>query len=362
MFTRWWTVNLSMNPIKVRQLSIILLCFILLTTAGCGLLPNEDNEEVLPTINPPKLSQKPTYLVKTNTLESKVRGIGKLMSLGEETLFFTLEGKRAKQVFVKTGDTVSSGEAIASLDVEDLEQQIRQKRLQFRKDELQMIEILRKADEMDADELEQAKIDFELKRTDITTLQETINKGHLTAPFSGTIVSVNIQKGETVTAYKPVAIVADLSQLTVAATISADDLKKIAVGMEVLVDINAVGKFKGKVKQLPVAGNNENPDPYNPNPEQSQDTIDKYLVVQLDEFPPDMNRGTPLSVTVITERKENAVVIPLSTLRSFGGRNYVQVIDNEGNKAEVDVEIGQKTSTEVEILKGLKPGQKVVGR
>ncbi|HEY0827620.1 MAG TPA: efflux RND transporter periplasmic adaptor subunit [Bacilli bacterium] len=361
MFTRWWTGNLSMHPIKPRQLSLLLLCLVVLAASGCGLLPSEDNEEVLPTINPPKLSQKPTYVVKTNTLESKVRGIGKLMSLGEETLFFTLEGKRVKQVFVKTGDTVSPGESIAVLDVEDLEQQIRQKRLQFRKDELQMIEILRKSDEMNADELEQAKIDFELKRTEIVTLQETINKAHLKASFSGTVVSVNIQKGDSVTAYKPVAIVADLSQLTAAATISADDLKKVAVGMEVLVDINAAGKFKGKVKQLPAANNEENPDAYNPNPE-AKDTIDKYLVVELDEFPSDMNRGTPLSVTIITGRKENAVVIPLSTLRSFGGRNYVQVIDNNGNKSEVDVEIGQKTSTEVEILKGLKPGQKVVGR
>ena len=74
-----------------------------------------------------------------------------------------------------------------------------------------------------------------------------------------------------------------------------------------------------------------------------------------------MNRGTPLSINIITKRTENAIVIPPSTLRSIGSRTYVQVIDAEG-KREVDVEVGQQTSTKIEILKGLKPGQKVVGR
>jgi len=69
-----------------------------------------------------------------------------------------------------------------------------------------------------------------------------------------------------------------------------------------------------------------------------------------------------LGVSVITQRKENAVIIPLAALRSYSGRNYVQVVDDKGNKREVDVELGQQTSTDVEIVKGLTPGQKVVGR
>ncbi|MNW06964.1 macrolide transporter subunit MacA [compost metagenome] len=75
-----------------------------------------------------------------------------------------------------------------------------------------------------------------------------------------------------------------------------------------------------------------------------------------------MNRGTPLSVSVITQRKEKAITIPLAALRSYSGRNYVQVVDEQGNKKEVDVEIGQQTATDVEIIKGLTSGQKVVGR
>ncbi|UUZ95949.1 hypothetical protein LJK87_17180 [Paenibacillus sp. P25] len=84
--------------------------------------------------------------------------------------------------------------------------------------------------------------------------------------------------------------------------------------------------------------------------------------MQLDQFPEGLTRGTQLSVSIVTQRKENAVTIPLAALRSYAGRNYVQIVDDQGNKREVDVEIGQQTATDVEIVKGLTPGQKVVGR
>lgn len=168
-----------------------------------------------------------------------------------------------------------------------------------------------------------------------------------------------MRKGDLSKSYEQVAIIADLSQLAVTATISAEDQKKIAVGMDAVVDINAAGLHKGKVKQLPVAKSTPN-DPWNP--QQPKDIIENYLVVNIYPSPEGLNRGTPLSVTIITQRKENVVVIPPSALGTHIGRTYVQVIDNEGNRREVDVEIGQQTSTLIEIVKGLEPGQKVVGR
>ncbi|MCU6795668.1 efflux RND transporter periplasmic adaptor subunit [Paenibacillus sp. WQ 127069] len=367
MYSKWWMENLSARSLSVRPVAIACLAAVLVLVSGCSLLPKEDEEEKLPVITAPKLSKKPEYIVKTDTLETKVHGSGKLMATQEEDLYFTDEAsRRIKSVLVKSGDKVEQGQIIAELDVTEQESQLKQKRLQTRKDELVMIETLRKADEMTVESLEQAKIDFELKREELNKLENTIAKAKLTAPYAGTIVSVFLKKGDTAQAYDAVATIADLSQLTVVGSLSADDLKKVAVGMEVVVDINAAGQHKGKVLQLPnpkvdtgnggVGGQGSNGQPKTP------DTIDNYLVVQLDPFPQGLNRGTRLSVSVIIQRKEKAVTIPLSTLRSYSGRNYVQLVDEQGNKKEVDVEIGQQTSTDVEILKGLTPGQKVVGR
>lgn len=68
-----------------------------------------------------------------------------------------------------------------------------------------------------------------------------------------------------------------------------------------------------------------------------------------------------LSVTVVTNKIKDALVIPPSALRTIGSRTYVQVVDENG-KREVDVEVGVQRPTEIQIIAGLEPGQKVVGR
>jgi macrolide-specific efflux system membrane fusion protein len=364
---RWLTGD-SKRPNRSARIALALfLGAALALTSGCSLLPKEAEEEVLPTITPPKLSEKPTYDVRVEKMEQKVQGIGKIMSLNEENLFFTPTGEagggsfRIKEVYVKSGDTVEAGAVVAELDVADKQRELRRAKLEFRQEELKMIEILRKADEYEPEELEQLKVDFELKRTTLVELEETIANAKLTAPFDGSIVSLKVKAGDTVQAYQPVAVLADLSELVVAADFSADDLNDVAPGMDAVVAISAAGDHKGKVDRLPTAEEDENGGG-NPNGEPEEDSVDKYLLVELETWPADVARGTPLSVTVITDRIDQAVVIPPAALRSYNGRSYVQVVDAEGNKAEVDVEVGMQTSTQVQILKGLEPGQKVVGR
>jgi macrolide-specific efflux system membrane fusion protein len=366
MSTKWWTEYLY--PKRPLQAALALCLAVSVAVAsGCSLLPKEDEEEALPTISPPKLSQKPTHAVKKETMETKAQGIGKLLPLKEEELFFMGQtdsaatgSLRIKEVHVKSGQTVAAGEVIAELDVADKVRELRRAKLEFRREELNMIAIMRKADEYEPEELEQLKIDFELKRTTIVDLEEAIANAQLTAPFSGTIAALHVKRGDTVQPYGKVATIADLSSLAVTAQFSKDDLSGIAVGMEAVVTINAAGTHKGKVERLPTQTNDNNNGAPDENPE--AELLDKYLLVSLDAWPEGVTRGTPLSVTVITNRKENAVVIPPAALRSYNGRSYVQVVDNEGNKREVDVEVGMKTATQIEILKGLEPGQKVVGR
>ena len=136
MFTKWWTVNLSPLSRSAKVVAFALLSSVIFAVAGCSILPKEDEEEVLPPINPPKLSQKPEYVVKTTTLETKVRGTGRLWATKEEELFFVEDGKRIKEVYVSPGDRVEAGQLLMELDVSDQESQLRRKQLQARQDEL----------------------------------------------------------------------------------------------------------------------------------------------------------------------------------------------------------------------------------
>lgn len=366
MFTKWWMENLSGSKKSARRVLGVMSVCLAFTVAitGCSLLPNEDEEEVLPVITPPTISKKPEYDVRSETIELKVSAVGKIMSQREEPLYFTEDGLHIQEVKVKAGDKVSQGDVLVVLDVKDLEKDLRKKRLDFRQQELSMKETLRKKDEMDEIEFEKASIVFEEQRQELVDLEQKIADGTLRAPFTGTIVSMTAQKGGTVKGYESLGIISDTSSLVVAASFSKEDLAKLAVGMNAQVDINAAGVFGGKVKAMPATtsdsdnGNGGGQGGLEP----EKDTTDKYLIVELDKWPSDVERGRQLSVSVVTERKENATLIPISALRSIGSRTYVQVVEADGSKREADVEVGMQTSTDVEILKGLEPGQKVVGR
>ncbi|WP_145323115.1 efflux RND transporter periplasmic adaptor subunit [Paenibacillus xylanexedens] len=369
MFMKWRTADLSSKgaaPKRGKRAAIIVLGAIMVATmSGCSLLPSETEEEVLPPITPPTISKKPEYEVRTETLEKKVSGSGKMMSQREEKVYFTLDGMHVKELNVKPGDKVKKGQLLAVLDVESVEKEIRGKKLQIRKSEVQMKETLRKKDEMDPVEFEEATIAFEELRQELADLEEQLGKATLTAPFGGTIIAVQVEKGAAVKAYDPIATIADTSNLVVAATFAKEDLEKFSAGMKAEVDINGAGKVAGKIKVMPIAeasgsGSGEGTGEGGTPP--TKETLDKYVIVTLAKMPKGVERGTPLSVSIVTQRTENAIVIPVSALRSIGSRTYVQVVESDGSKREVDVEVGQQTSTDVEILKGLTVGQKVVGR
>lgn len=370
MFTKWRTADFSSKaaaPKKGKRTALILLgAIVAVSMSGCSLLPAESEEEVLPPITPPTISKKPEYEVRTETLERSVSGTGKMMSQREEKVYFTLDGMHVKELNVKPGDKVKKGQLLAELDVASVEKEIRSKKLQIRKAEVQMKETLRKKDEMDPVEFEEATIAFEELRQELADLEEQIGKATLTAPFAGTIIAVQVEKGAAVKAYDPIATIADTSNLVVAATFAKEDLEKISVGMKSTVDINGAGKVNGKIKVMPVAqsadsGNNNSGSGEGGTPP-AKETLDKYVIVSLAKMPKGVERGTPLTVSIVTERTENAIVIPISALRSIGSRTYVQVVESDGSKREVDVEVGQQTSTDVQIVKGLTVGQKVVGR
>jgi len=364
MSMKWWTAYSSPtneNPIKRRNsksASVLAVLALSVALAGCSMLPSEPEEEDLSAIQLPKISEKPKYDVVTKTLETTAPGSGKILSTQEKQLYFTLEGKRLKKLYIQSGQTVEAGQPIAELDVDDLKKALSKESLSFKQLELDMKKTLRQKDEMDPIEFEMKTLQFEEARQGLVDKQEDIDKAVLTAPFSGTVVSVSVQEGDQIKAYDTICVVANPNSLIVAAEISKDDLQKVAVGMEVRVDINNAGQLKGKVKQLPIPStDNQN----GGNGNGKTDNMNKYLLVDVD-LPKTVTRGTPLSITVIVNRKENAVVIPLAALRTIGPRTYVQVEEPDGSKREVDVEVGQQTPTDAEILNGLTPGQKVVGR
>ncbi|MDQ6422386.1 efflux RND transporter periplasmic adaptor subunit [Paenibacillus sp. LHD-117] len=349
MFMKWPTadwVRRSGRP------AIALACLtVMLVAAGCSLAPESQGAELIELIEPPKLSKKPEFTVAKADIETKVSATGKLMSSAQEELRFGGESGQIAELKVEAGDTVKKGQVIAILATGTLETQLKRKNIEVRQAELSMIEKLRD-DSRTPTQKELDELNFELLVSERDELAAKLEASKLVAPFDGTIVSLAKEAGDMVNAYESVGQIADLTKLVVAVDFAASDLEKIAPGMEAKVQINTAGSFDGKVLRMPLSSGSSD----------QGESLDGYVLIELDEFPKEVKSGTPLSAAVVTERKKDVVLIPPAALRSASNRHYVQVVDAEGNKREVDVEVGLSTSTEVEIVKGLEPGQKVIGK
>jgi len=324
---------------------------IVASLAGCSILPMEEEPEALPTIRPPKISQKPEYPVKRGDLELKASGTGKLMSDREENLAFEADNRRVVDVRVKAGDRVKKGQVLAELDSGELESQIVRKEIDIEKAELDMKAALRDSTADEDLSMRKRQLEYELLKHELSKLREQLAESLLVAPYDGTIVSFTAEKGDFSKAYEKVGRIADLGSLVVAVRFNSGDLKSIAPGMEATVSLNAAGEVKGTVRRLPAST-----DP------KDEDTLDAYALIDVGKLPDRALHGHPLSASVTVEKRENALYVPLATLRKQNNRNYVIVANADGSKGEVDVELGIQTATDVEIIKGLEEGQKVVGK
>ena len=110
--------------------------------------------------------------------------------------------------------------------------------------------------------------------------------------------------------------------------------------------------YTGKVLQAPASV------PARTDPAKAMQDATK-LIIGLDETPPEAQIGHSADMTITLQRRENAILLPRSAIRSFMGRNYVQVMDGNTRK-DADVETGLTSGTDVEIVKGVEEGQQIV--
>ena len=103
MFMKWLTEN------SFKRAAAVLSARRLYSQAAARCCQRKMPRKKLPEITPPQISKKPEYEVTTTTLENKVSSVGKIISLQEETMYFTIGDKRLKELNVRIGQKVTRG-------------------------------------------------------------------------------------------------------------------------------------------------------------------------------------------------------------------------------------------------------------
>jgi membrane fusion protein, heavy metal efflux system len=172
----------------------------------------------------------------------------------------------------------------------------------------------------------------------------------LLAPIGGEIVERDVAPGQLLQAGATQAfIISDMSSVWVLANVYQSDMSAVHVGDQVAVHTDSYpDKFQGKISFI------------SPALDPTTRTLQARIVV---ENPGEkLKNNMYVTATVNAGVEQNAIAVPdSSVLRDDENQPFVYVASGSNQFGRRPVEIGQSESGKTQILKGLSPGDKVVG-
>jgi cobalt-zinc-cadmium efflux system membrane fusion protein len=170
------------------------------------------------------------------------------------------------------------------------------------------------------------------------------------APIAGEVVERLVSPGQVVLAGQTQAFtISDLKTVWVLANVYQADLADVRTGDDVVVKTDAYpGSFHGRISYVSPA--------LDPNTR----TLQARIVV--DNPGEKLKRDMYCTVTVTAGSIPNAIAVPdSSVLRDDNNQPFVYLAIGANQFARRDVEIGESLEGKTQILRGLSPGERVVG-
>mgnify|MGYP005840776875 CR=1 FL=1 len=227
-------------------------------------------------------------------------------------------------------------------DLQILEQAVRAAELNLQK-------VLVPTDPLLAQEVAKARLVVE-------RLQAQAANARLVAPFDGEVTMVAAYAGRTINAYRPAIGVAAPGALEISADLMSDAMARLSIGQECTITlVNYPGReFHGRIRRLPY--------PYGTGGSTSAAITeeDRSTRISIDDADVTLEKGALVRVAVTLQRKENALWLPPGAIRTFSGKDFVLVLDGEGQR-RVPVKLGIRGEDQVEIESGVTEGQVVIG-
>lgn len=331
---------------KTRTLAAALAILLL---SGCSGIATEEEAPVY-TVSAPVITQRELHTIARGSVDSRLAFNVSFGSARQSSLYMRSSG-RLKRLYASVGQEVKEGQLLAELDATALATDVVNAEIDLRRKQITLDAARSKkgfVDEPSATDLEKLELDLAQSQAALQTKRESYNNTRLVAPFSGRILSVAFAEGDQVDAYKEVMVLAASGQVVARANVDDNTAAQLAVGqaVEIFPSDGNPAPVRGKVLSIPPAGTLK---------------VEKITLIAPDEPSPRLQAGRNGRVEVVLQRKENVLLVPLSAIRSFGGRNFVTVVRGEGRQ-EVSIQIGISSSTFAEVLEGLKEGDQVVSR
>lgn len=189
----------------------------------------------------------------------------------------------------------------------------------------------------------------------------------LRAPMAGVVTKRYLQEGELVTSAiasfssgTPVMQIADLSRMRAVCQINEVDVGKVNVGQKATIVLDAAREqtYPGRVVSVAAAAGGRLPE--GTGASASPGGIVKFEVrVAVERVDERLKPGMSAAVDIVVAERRGVLVLPLEAVEENGKEAFVTVLRGE-KQEKVAVKTGLRNEQVVEILSGVKEGERVL--
>ena len=246
------------------------------------------------------------------------------------------------------GDTVGKGQAL--LHIENAEYKLRLEQAQARtaqlRDQYMRLKGMVKKDLVPVEEFETVQHDLRSAKAEEALTRLALSRTRVRAPFGGRVIRRLVDIGRTVTDGTPLFELADLEPLLARVFIPSKEFTRLAPQQPVNLQLDSSGaRLTGSVRLV------------SPMIDPESGTI--KVTVEIPRYPPDTRPGDFATVHIVTERHEDAVVIPKLAVVEDGEGPVVFVASAQTAERRA-VRLGFEEGRGIEVLEGIRPGEPVV--
>lgn len=346
--------------------------------------------------SPPTPVDVPIAPVSRDDLEVNITEAG-IVELGGQQTFKAPSDVTVQSVLVEERERVSQGQVLLELRDRALQQRLADQTVQTRINQLDLQrqqEILqerqsqladaeaRLADSADLlaqnfiseDDFRQDQRDFEeaqsrlrdaeveLTKAELQTQQDQITlesirlqleDNQIVSPIDAIVLKVDVKPGDGVEREGRLLSIGDPTQETIRLELTTLNATKVGIGMPVRVRIIGPDAdiFEGRITRVsPQAVTDSN------NSEQS--TVEAEA--RLNQPSGSLIPGSAVSVDIVLEQRQDALVVPVTAIQRDRESPYVWVKAADATAQRRDITVGLETLESVEILAGLQAGDEIV--
>lgn len=177
---------------------------------------------------------------------------------------------------------------------------------------------------------------------------------HITAPFAGVVTKRYVDTGALISAgtssetqSQPVVQLAEWSLFRLEIPVPESAVPMIHLGSIVQVHVLDLNRdFQGRVSRFADALNDE--------------TRTMHTEIDVENPQDTLTAGMYAEVKLALQGKKSALTVPVQAVVQEGNQHYVLALDDQNRVQKRNVELGEQTSTTVEIVHGLSENDRVI--